>query len=70
MTPTPILTNPSTVTLNGEIIKTSSENFWWTTTDKVLATDTVNEFSVDSGTSSAAVDRTVAGLAVMIVYSR
>ena len=61
------LANPSTVTLNGEIIETSSEYFWWTATDKVLATDKVNEFSVDSGTHAS---NAVAGLAVMIIYSR
>jgi hypothetical protein len=63
-------TNPSTVTLNGEVIKTSSEHFWWTATDKVLATDTVNEFSVDSPIPSNINLGTVAGLAVMVVYSR
>jgi hypothetical protein len=61
------LANPSTVTLNGEVIKTSSENFWWTATDKVLVTDTVNELSVDSGTGNS---DAVAGLAVMVIYSR
>jgi hypothetical protein len=62
------LSNPSTVTLNGEIIKTGSEHFWWTATDKVLAADSVNKFSVDSGTYGNV--WAIAGLAVMIVYTR